>query len=170
LDSYRPAFLATRSCPNNGRIRFLTSRSGAAHNASVSSIDAVCVHDLRIMVAHGLQYRKGNCHAKDRNPAFLVNQDTADMTTANSAALQRRESKSRSSRNTTKAGGERDSSHLSSRRRRLSNPESSGSWNYRSGAGATCDPDRADGGPGSRRRRSIFSPSCGHAQSSLANH
>jgi hypothetical protein len=42
---------------------------------------------------------------KDRNRAFLVNQDTADMTTANSA------------------------------------------WNYRSGAGATCDADRADGGP-----------------------
>jgi hypothetical protein len=28
------------------------SRSDAAHNASVSSIDAVRVHDLRIMVAH----------------------------------------------------------------------------------------------------------------------
>jgi hypothetical protein len=49
----RPAFLATRSCPNNGRIRFFTSRSDAAHNASVSSIDAVCAHDLRIMVADG---------------------------------------------------------------------------------------------------------------------
>jgi hypothetical protein len=56
----RPAFLATRSCPNNGRIRFFTSQSDAAHNASVSSIDAVCVHDLRIMVAHGFRnLRKG---------------------------------------------------------------------------------------------------------------
>jgi hypothetical protein len=52
----RPAFLATRSCPNNGRIRFFTSRSDAAHNASVSSIDAACAHDLRIMVAHGFRY------------------------------------------------------------------------------------------------------------------
>ena len=49
------AFFATRSCPNNGRIRFLISRSDAAHNASVSSIDAVCVHDLQIMVAHGFR-------------------------------------------------------------------------------------------------------------------
>src|SRR5882762_9208734 len=32
----------------------------AAHNASVSSIDAACVHDLRIMVAHGFRnLRKG---------------------------------------------------------------------------------------------------------------
>jgi hypothetical protein len=30
---------------NNGRIRCLISRSDAAHNASVSSIDAACVHD-----------------------------------------------------------------------------------------------------------------------------
>jgi hypothetical protein len=45
----------TRSCRNNGRIRFLISRSDAAHNASVSSIDAACVHDLRIMVAHGFR-------------------------------------------------------------------------------------------------------------------
>jgi hypothetical protein len=30
----------------------LISRSDAAHNASVSSIDAARVHDLRIMVAH----------------------------------------------------------------------------------------------------------------------
>src|SRR5882762_8493128 len=52
----RPAFLATRSCPNNGRIRFFTSRSDAAHNASVSSIDAARAHDLRIMVAHGFRY------------------------------------------------------------------------------------------------------------------
>jgi hypothetical protein len=51
----RPAFLATRSCPNNGRIRFLTSRSDAAHNASVSSIDAARAHDLRIMVAYGFR-------------------------------------------------------------------------------------------------------------------
>src|SRR5450759_3901581 len=48
----RPAFVATRSCLNNGRIRLLISRSDAAHNASVSSIDAARVHDLRIMVAH----------------------------------------------------------------------------------------------------------------------
>jgi hypothetical protein len=33
----------------------LISRSDAAHNASVSSIDAVRVHDLRIMVAHGFR-------------------------------------------------------------------------------------------------------------------
>jgi hypothetical protein len=33
----------------------LISRSDAAHNASVSSIDAVCAHDLRIMVAHGFR-------------------------------------------------------------------------------------------------------------------
>jgi hypothetical protein len=26
------------------------------HNASVSSIDAACVHDLRIMVAHGFRH------------------------------------------------------------------------------------------------------------------
>jgi hypothetical protein len=37
------------------RIRVLISRSDAAHNASVSSIDAVRVHDLRIMVAHGFR-------------------------------------------------------------------------------------------------------------------
>jgi hypothetical protein len=34
----------------------LTSRSDAAHNASVSSIDAARVHDLRIMVAHGFRH------------------------------------------------------------------------------------------------------------------
>jgi hypothetical protein len=51
----KPAFAATRSCLNNGRIRVLISRSDAAHNASVSSIDAACVHDLRIMVAHGFR-------------------------------------------------------------------------------------------------------------------
>jgi hypothetical protein len=33
----------------------LISRSDAAHNASVSSIDATCVHDIRIMVAHGFR-------------------------------------------------------------------------------------------------------------------
>jgi hypothetical protein len=33
----------------------LISRSDAAHNASVSSIDAACVHDDRIMVAHGFR-------------------------------------------------------------------------------------------------------------------
>jgi hypothetical protein len=33
----------------------LISRSDAAHNASVSSIDAAGVHDLRIMVAHGFR-------------------------------------------------------------------------------------------------------------------
>jgi hypothetical protein len=33
----------------------LTSRSAAAHNASVSSIDAACVHDVRIMVVHGFR-------------------------------------------------------------------------------------------------------------------
>jgi len=33
----------------------LISRSDAAHNASVSSIDAARVHDLRIMVAHGFR-------------------------------------------------------------------------------------------------------------------
>jgi hypothetical protein len=48
------AFFATRSCPNNGRIRFdLPKRR--RRNASVSSIDAVCVHDVRIMVAHGFE-------------------------------------------------------------------------------------------------------------------
>ena len=51
----RPAFVATRSCVNNGRIRFLISRSDDAHNSSVSSIDAARVHDLRIMVAHGFR-------------------------------------------------------------------------------------------------------------------
>jgi hypothetical protein len=50
-----PAFVAARSCLNNGRIRVLISRSDAAHNATVSSIDAACVHDLRIMVAHGFR-------------------------------------------------------------------------------------------------------------------
>ena len=48
----KPALVATRSCVNNGRIRCLISRSDAAHNASVSSIDAARAHDLRIMVAH----------------------------------------------------------------------------------------------------------------------
>jgi hypothetical protein len=33
----------------------LISRSDAAHNASVSSIDAIRVHDFRIMVAHGFR-------------------------------------------------------------------------------------------------------------------
>jgi hypothetical protein len=33
----------------------LISRSDAAHSASVSSIDAGRVHDLRIMVAHGFR-------------------------------------------------------------------------------------------------------------------
>jgi hypothetical protein len=33
----------------------LISRSDAAHNASVSSIDAVRAHGLRIMVAHGFR-------------------------------------------------------------------------------------------------------------------
>jgi hypothetical protein len=37
---------------NNGRICFLISRSDAAQNANVSLIDAVRIHDLRIMVAH----------------------------------------------------------------------------------------------------------------------
>jgi hypothetical protein len=56
----RPAFVATRSCVNNGRIRCLISRSDAAHNASVSSIDAVCAaHDIRIMVAHGFRSPQG---------------------------------------------------------------------------------------------------------------
>jgi hypothetical protein len=32
----RPAFVATRSCVNDGRIRCLISRSDAAHNASVT--------------------------------------------------------------------------------------------------------------------------------------
>jgi hypothetical protein len=27
-----------------------------AHNASVSSIDAACVHDFRIMIAHGFRH------------------------------------------------------------------------------------------------------------------
>jgi Asp-tRNA(Asn)/Glu-tRNA(Gln) amidotransferase A subunit family amidase len=51
-----PAFVATGSCVNNGPIRFLISPSDAAHNASVSLIDAARVHDLRIMVAHGFRY------------------------------------------------------------------------------------------------------------------
>jgi hypothetical protein len=34
----------------------LISRSDAAHNASVSSIDAARVHDIRIMVAHGFRH------------------------------------------------------------------------------------------------------------------
>jgi len=54
----------TSSCVNNGRIRFLISRSDAAHNASVSSIDAARVHDLRIMAAHGFTSQKSNCNAK----------------------------------------------------------------------------------------------------------
>jgi hypothetical protein len=33
----------------------LISQSDAAHNASVSSIDAIRVHDVRIMVAHGFR-------------------------------------------------------------------------------------------------------------------
>jgi hypothetical protein len=34
----------------------LISRSDAAHNASVSSIDATRVHDIRIMAAHGFRH------------------------------------------------------------------------------------------------------------------
>jgi len=49
------SFSGTSFSPNNGRIRRLTSRSDAAHKASVSLIDAVCVHDLRIIVAHGFR-------------------------------------------------------------------------------------------------------------------
>jgi hypothetical protein len=37
----------------------LISRSDAAHSASVSSIDAGCVHDIRIMVAHGFRSPRG---------------------------------------------------------------------------------------------------------------
>jgi hypothetical protein len=33
----------------------LISRSDAAHNPSVSSTDAIRVHDVRIMVAHGFR-------------------------------------------------------------------------------------------------------------------
>lgn len=40
---------------NSGSIRCLISRSEAAHNASVSSTDAVRTHDLRISVTHGLR-------------------------------------------------------------------------------------------------------------------
>jgi hypothetical protein len=36
----------------------LMSRSDTAHNASVSSIDAARVHDLRIMVAHRFRSRQ----------------------------------------------------------------------------------------------------------------
>ena len=36
-----------RSCANNGRIRFFTSRSDDAHNSRVVSIDAPIIHDLR---------------------------------------------------------------------------------------------------------------------------
>ena len=42
------------------RFCFLISRSDAAHNASVSSIDAARVHDLQIMVAHGFQKPSDN--------------------------------------------------------------------------------------------------------------
>ena len=35
-----PAFIAARSCANNGRIRPFTFRSDDAHNSSVASIDA----------------------------------------------------------------------------------------------------------------------------------
>src|ERR1700758_1435663 len=48
----RPAFKAARSCANNGRIRFFTSRSD---DARVVSIDAPIIHDLRIMVTHGFR-------------------------------------------------------------------------------------------------------------------
>jgi capsular polysaccharide biosynthesis protein len=48
----QPAFVAARSCSNNGCIRLLICPSDAAHNASVSSIDAACVRDLPNMVAH----------------------------------------------------------------------------------------------------------------------
>jgi hypothetical protein len=36
----------------------LISRSDAAHNASVSSIDATRAHDFRIMVAYGFRIRQ----------------------------------------------------------------------------------------------------------------
>src|SRR6202030_1631290 len=60
----RPAFNAVRSCSNNGRIRFFTSRSDDAHNASVVSIDAPVIHDLRIMVTHGFRNQQ-NAPAKN---------------------------------------------------------------------------------------------------------
>src|SRR4029077_14785225 len=62
----RPAFNAVRSCSNNGRIRFFTSRSDDAHNASVVSIDAPVIHDLRIMVTHGFRNQQ-NAPAKNYN-------------------------------------------------------------------------------------------------------
>src|SRR4029077_3325251 len=71
----RPAFNAVRSCSNNGRIRFFTSRSDDAHNASVVSIDAPVIHDLRIMVTHGFRNQQNapvknyNCNASPSTQA-----------------------------------------------------------------------------------------------------
>ena len=62
----RPAFKAARSCANNGRIRFFTSRSDDAHNSRVVSIDAPIIHDLRIMVTHGFR-NQTNVPAKNHN-------------------------------------------------------------------------------------------------------
>ena len=49
-----PAFNTARSCANSGRILLFTSRSDDAHSSSVASIDAPIIHDLRIMVTHGV--------------------------------------------------------------------------------------------------------------------
>ena len=49
------------------QLRFLISRSDAAHNASVSSFDAACVHDLRITLAQDSDIsRRSNCNARVR--------------------------------------------------------------------------------------------------------
>ncbi|MGA8611343.1 MAG: hypothetical protein WB760_06445, partial [Xanthobacteraceae bacterium] len=55
-----------RSCANNGRIRFFTSRNDDAHNSKVVPIDAPITHDLRIMVTHGFR-NQTNVPAKSHN-------------------------------------------------------------------------------------------------------
>jgi hypothetical protein len=47
-----PALHDVRSCANKGRTRLFTSRSDAAHNSSVVSIDVPVVHEYRIMATH----------------------------------------------------------------------------------------------------------------------
>jgi hypothetical protein len=53
--SNKPAEAATRSCVNNGPILDLIFRSDEAQSSSVVSIEALVIHDLRIMVTHGFR-------------------------------------------------------------------------------------------------------------------
>ena len=54
-----PGRQACELCPQltfiSGHFKEYQKLGDAAHNASVSSTDATCVHDLRIMVAHGFR-------------------------------------------------------------------------------------------------------------------